>query len=975
MSIDYGARLEAWERRRAAELSVRNRQIAALVTLDDEEMRGRMGGGGGGSGSSRPKRSKSIRPRVFLKPKPQSMRVERDQISRMEGLVSGSQPAVVKMASFGGGARLGAMLNYVSRNGDLRLENHLGRSITSKEEFSEIRDSWQSLMTNRTETRDIAGFSVEISGLVDAAKTDDFIVEVLKVALGDRHFVYSVSPKRDGGLKVEGVSVLRDSKGERLTADAKANNVVSGRLEPFAAQNSVDLRFRFHGFGNGVEYGSYKVRELVAATGGEVKNENGKVISTYEEAGDLVQKTWRSDLHSRKSRDVMHVIMSARAGTDIDAFRETVRDFLSDQFGGHKYVFAVHDEASDTKDASLGGKRPHVHAHAIITMKSEAGERIVTNPQTFRQWRDVMAEHARNNGIKMEMSDRRELASAPAYSANHVRPVYSKDRGERASHVPTSASAEQRYQNKRDNVNQMALSARSRQYALKAAMNWQLVAARQEDQRIAVNASQFGTKIINAILDVQTDASGQVISFNSNHSAMNGVQAVQILAQEADHMPEMNRQQFDAYEKVSEEAIAKVVQIIPENQRKEFDEVIALARQSIELNKELMEYREWQVEREKSFNSITREVGSEFAKIFAEDIAKDAAENITASNSNHAAELSGNEEEQKREPYPTEVMKHYFIRNEKSGQQSRVFADHKGERELFLDSGERMRSKTFQPNAVRIMVETAAHRGWTSIDVSGSTEFKREAWIEAQAHGITAKGYKPTELDWQEVERREERYLTNEIVRSDREQASFNQSDKKHEINDAPINDKVEKDSVAPINNAKKVDYSEGVEGRLIENGEKPYLNDPENKSSPYVVIEVDGTQHTAWGVGIPSALEKEGIQVGDTINLREDGFDQVEIPYIETINGVKVQSTKEVERRVWKVDLIERADVKVKQDQEKPHEQVQNVSKNNQERAIQQQNAAIQAAETVRTDPPHEHVNRDVDFSFDRSSDMEHDR
>ncbi len=40
----------------------------------------------------------------------------------------------------------------------------------------------------------------------------------------------------------------------------------------------------------------------------------------------------------------MHLIMSARAGTDVDAFREAARDFLAEQFSrGHRYAFALHD--------------------------------------------------------------------------------------------------------------------------------------------------------------------------------------------------------------------------------------------------------------------------------------------------------------------------------------------------------------------------------------------------------------------------------------------------------------------------------------------------------------------------------------------------------------------------------------------------------------------------------------------------------
>jgi hypothetical protein len=162
-------------------------------------------------------------------------------------------------------------------------------------------------------------------------------------------------------------------------------------------------RFRFDGYGNGVDYGTSRVRMLVERFEGKVWTDSGEAVESADQAGALVQKGWRGELHSRKSREVMHLIVSARAGTDAQAFRRATREFLAEQFGehGHRYVFALHDPADDPKEAAEGGKRPHIHAHAIITMKSEHGERIQTSPAVFREWRAALAEKAREQGIAM----------------------------------------------------------------------------------------------------------------------------------------------------------------------------------------------------------------------------------------------------------------------------------------------------------------------------------------------------------------------------------------------------------------------------------------------------------------------------------------------------------------------------------------------------------------------------------------------
>lgn len=988
MELFLGAFTEEWERRKAADTHARKRRKALQLIWEEEEKHRSGGGSGGGASKSNPIKISFKSPAAFPRPS-KPVKFDRPQTVRMEGLASGSQPAVVKMASYGGGSRLASMVNYVSREGELKLENHLGQEISGRDELREIRSDWQNLMSNRTESRDIAGFSLEISGYDASCNHDDLAVEALTAGLGDRHFVYSVEPNRKGGLTVSGVAVLRNSAGERLTADAKANSIVADRLKAHSDNHSLDLSFRFRGYGNGVEYGSMKVRELVANTGSAVKNEHGQSISSYAEAGDLVQKNWRSDLHSRQGRDVMHVIMSARAGTDIDAFRSSVRDFLSEQFGGHKYVFAVHDEETDTKEASAGGKRPHVHAHAIVTMKSEAGLRIATSPQTFRQWREVMAEKARDNGIRMEMSDRRETASAPAYSAKQVRPVYSNDNAERTQHEPTSASAAVRYFNKRENVSHIANTTHSRTYALKAALNWQRVAVANADTQIAVNSQQFCTKIIDAVLDIQTDQTGKVIAFNPDYSAAKGIATVMSLAQEADEMPSMNRQEFEAYEKVAEQSIHKVEQIIPEDNRQEYEEVIALARQTIDAERDLMLFHEAEAERTKSMNHITRSVESEFAEYFEQDIAQDAAsekrkdmevseiqspeerdtDTVLVAAQDHASEQG--EDDKKRHGYPDEVKQHYYVRSEREGEQHRVFYDHKGEREMFVDNGERLRSKQFDAHGVRIMVETAAHRGWTSIDVSGSAEFRREAWIEAQAHGINAKGYKPTEMDWQEVERREGAYLKNEISNSEREVKHTSEQSK--EVSGAKVHGEAEAKQ-QPEKDA-RISYTDGVEGKLLESGVKPYNNDPKNEQSPFVVIETKQGEKTIWGVGIPDAMARAGVQVGDKINLREDGTEKVNKPIIKEVDGRKVRETIEVDRRAWKAEVLERPEVKIEQAPAKEKAHTSEVSQADKHRAMVDTQTLMKQAETVKTDPPEQHVNRAEDMGWNHSKDTEYDR
>jgi hypothetical protein len=55
------------------------------------------------------------------------------------------------------------------------------------------------------------------------------------------------------------------------------------------------------------------------------------------------------------------------------------------------------------------------------------------------------------------------------------------------------------------------------------------------------------------------------------------------------------------------------------------------------------------------------------------------------------------------------------------------------------------------------MVMVARHRGWRIVVARGSPEFRREAWLAGRALGLEVRGYRPTERDLQDLERRVER--------------------------------------------------------------------------------------------------------------------------------------------------------------------------------------------------------------------------
>lgn len=83
---------------------------------------------------------------------------------------------------------------------------------------------------------------------------------------------------------------------------------------------------------------------------------------------------------------------------------------------------------------------------------------------------------------------------------------------------------------------------------------------------------------------------------------------------------------------------------------------------------------------------------------------------------------------------------------------------------LFEDKGKQLKTALSDPQTVRDMLEVVKAKGWDSIKLSGSKDFRQAMFIEAAAQGIRTSGYNPTAADLQRVEALRERYAQNGIT-------------------------------------------------------------------------------------------------------------------------------------------------------------------------------------------------------------------
>lgn len=86
---------------------------------------------------------------------------------------------------------------------------------------------------------------------------------------------------------------------------------------------------------------------------------------------------------------------------------------------------------------------------------------------------------------------------------------------------------------------------------------------------------------------------------------------------------------------------------------------------------------------------------------------------------------------------------------------------------LFMDKGALLKSPKQDRETVNDMLEVAKEKGWSSIQLTGTKEFKRIAYIEATSRGIEAHGYTPTEKDLAMIEELREHRSLNQINRTE----------------------------------------------------------------------------------------------------------------------------------------------------------------------------------------------------------------
>ncbi|MFA1674856.1 relaxase/mobilization nuclease domain-containing protein [Rhizobium mongolense] len=395
------------------------RRLPSYFDLIEDELR-RRGGGGGGTKKAPVKLKAGL-------PAPRHAGAA-TAFSR----ASGNNAVVVKVLSYGAGASSARnILAYQSK--EEKAHDQDGREVT---DLNAAVRSWEREFANRKGSKDVLRLTYELE------KTDREHVARALGALADegfhhtgdvdRTYAFSVNEGVKGQTRLHLALVIAHEKKDR--ADRSSRNRIAAEIDDVHAVDvRLDKALRQGGITPASRYPAEFVSgpkgltatfhamqragaEVTLSTKAHIEERPGK-SGRYQHGPERREVTTRDHkrltaegkivgalMQTRQPRDFMHLLLSGPANVDRDRFVLAGRDFLKEQFAGHRYAYAIHNRNDLEK---------HPHLHVIVALRNSSGKMLNPNIRDFTEWRIRFAEKARERGIAVDRQKRIERAGPP----------------------------------------------------------------------------------------------------------------------------------------------------------------------------------------------------------------------------------------------------------------------------------------------------------------------------------------------------------------------------------------------------------------------------------------------------------------------------------------------------------------------------------------------------------------------------------
>lgn len=354
-------------------------------------------------------------------------------------IACGHAPAVVKLVSFASGAtRATATAHYVQRK-EVPLETQDGQLLRTPEAVTAELQRWAERFEQRAPSQDAVAVRVAVAGLADSAANRKHLEQTVAGVFAGHLHAHRIAVLQDGSIEARAVLVLAgrgpDARAERFRMveqrvgqegdgfsvrrfDAKSHAAMAARAEatgvvPHAL--SLEPGLPAHGVD-----GLTQRLNRVAGQGRLQRSDGGEVANASEARSTAL--AWKQELRSQTPRDTMHLVISAKADADPERFTAAARAWLAEEFADRQYMFAVH-----TDRAQSNAGHGHIHAHAIVALRSATGEKLHPNRQTFAGWRQGWAQAAQAQGLAIAATGAMERASSQRYGARDKAIVQAAD--------------------------------------------------------------------------------------------------------------------------------------------------------------------------------------------------------------------------------------------------------------------------------------------------------------------------------------------------------------------------------------------------------------------------------------------------------------------------------------------------------------------------------------------------------------------
>jgi type IV secretory pathway VirD2 relaxase len=331
-----------------------------------------------------------------------------------------------------GTARATKTGQYVQRE-DVPLETHDGRILRDREAVAEEIKDWSTDFSKRAESQDVGAVHLTLRGVENTKDGRETYEKAIAAAFAGHRHAYRLDTTSSGELEARLVIALAGPANERFRVrregvESQDHGVARKRFD-MASEGKIKDRIHAatgvsthaievspgmtnHGR-NGV---TYRLNKLVDR--GVALDDKGNSIANVADTR-IAAREWGRSLRSQSVRDTMHLMLSAKAGTDVDGLKRAARSFLHDRLGDHKFMFGIH------VDKEAAG---HIHVHAVVAVKSESGQKLHPGPETFREWREAYAQHAQAEGLLIVATSARERASSQSYGPKDKAIIDAADR-------------------------------------------------------------------------------------------------------------------------------------------------------------------------------------------------------------------------------------------------------------------------------------------------------------------------------------------------------------------------------------------------------------------------------------------------------------------------------------------------------------------------------------------------------------------